>query len=1009
LLYSPIITDQELSKSKHRILNIINNFFYFLTTLSFMLKSLLSKGLMIALFAAFSLTNSFAQVFWSEDFSNQASSTANWISGGTNAGVANLAWAWTADPDAGAWNGPWVSPTAATGYFWFNSDGNGAGDHQVTLTNLNAPINCTGKSNVKLKFNTFFRTFDTTDSARVGVSTNGTTFTYFNVPQFDALANEASYTGAIEISLPQATNQPTVWIQFNYGGNFQYYWKVDDITLSEVPPAVVPVTFRVNAALLTVDPAGMQIAGSFNNFTDEPMVNDGNGVWSITKQLTEGTQYQYKFKNGPNGWESGQAACGVSDGFGGFNRTITPLVATTLPAVCFNSCSGCVLPCNLNPDAIICDKLDTYVTNLKLGPQSPHWTTWSGTEGTNEDGIVSTEQAFSAPNSLKIVSTAAAGGPQDVLLNCGNRSSGRYELKWKSFVPTGKQAYYNMQAAVPLIIANGDFDMQVYFDAAGAGRIFNEANVQIGTFTYPNGSWFEVKQIFDVDNNLISLYIDGVFVKKFPCTKNMGGIDFYGANASNQFYTDDIEFIKLAPIVYNVDICDGAIDLQQALAGASGVATTVGPYDITNATVDAVNDPTTGFGCHFQGDPLQGNHWFTFIGDGGKYNIASASCGGTPIVDTDTQFALYSGSCGNYTPVDCSEDITGTDLRSSITIETEAGVTYFLMVDSYNGLNGTYCLDVTPIPSVDCADGVVGINLVSNDGFLCWGENLTTIMDFDASTYVLPNNGAVSGHLWCITDAPITDPNVWPGTIAGIASTQASNSILAISILNDGTAAFFQPGTKYLTSVVFGGGTLINPAGGPNVFNIDVTGGCFYIGESLELTLVPEVDPIVAFSSTTPGSTPPNVDIELTIDGGIAAFLGDPTFYDIVWSNGATTPTLTNVPNVPYFVTISDPTGCVDPFVLGTVGTTDPFTVKSLTLTPNPTTGLLNLNMSLQKAADVQVEVFNTLGQLINTIQAGKTSTLSQSIDLSNAATGVYTVRIRMDNDIAVRRIAVQR
>lgn len=974
-----------------------------------MLKSLLSKGLMIALFATFSLTNSFAQVFWSEDFSNQASSTANWISGGTNAGVANLAWAWTSDPDAGAWNGPWVSPTAATGYFWFDSDGNGAGDHQVTLTNLNAPINCTGKANVKLKFNTFYRTFDTTDSARVGVSTDGTNFTYFHVSQFDALVSEASYTGEIEISLPQATNQPTVWIQFNYGGNFQYYWKVDDIALFEDAPAVVPVTFRVNSALLTVDPAGMQIAGSFNNFTDEPMVNDGNGVWSITKQLTEGTQYQYKFKNGPNGWESGQAACGVSDGFGGFNRTITPSVATTLPAVCFNSCSGCILPCDLNPDALICDKLDTYVTNLKLGPQSPHWTTWSGTEGTNEDGIVSTEQAFSAPNSLKVTGVPVGTVQQDVLLALGNRSSGRYELKWKFFIPTGKQAYYNMQAAVPLVIAAGDFNMQVSLGANGVGTLSNQANAIIGTFAYPNGTWFEVKHIFDVDNDLITLYVNDVFVKKFPCTKNMGGIDFFGENANNQFYTDDIEFVKLPSVVFNVDICDGAIDLQSALAGAAGVATTVGPFDITDATADAANDPTTGFGCHFQGDPLQGNHWFTFIGDGGKYTISSASCGATPIEGDDTQFALYSGSCGNYTPVDCNEDFSNTVLSASITVETEVGVTYFLMVDSYDGLDGTYCLDVTPIPSVDCADGVVGINTLANDGFLCWGENLTSIMDFDASTYVLPNNGAVSGHLWCISDAPL-DPNTWPGDVTGIASSGASNVITLVNIVNNGTVAFFQPGTKYLTSVVLGGGTLINPAAAANVFNIDISNGCFFVGESLELTLVPEVDPIVAFSSTQPGSTPPNVDIDLTIDGGIGAFLGDPTFYDIVWSNGATSLTLTNVPNVPYSVTISDPTGCVDPFVLDiTSGTTDPSTVKTLSLTPNPTTGLLNLNMSLQKAADVQVEVFNTLGQLVNTIQAGKTATLSQSIDLSNAATGVYTVRIRMDNDIAVRRIAVQR
>ena len=148
-----------------------------------MLKSLLTKGMMIALFATLSLQSSFAQVFWSEDFSNQASATANWIHGGTNAGANGLSWAWTNDPDAGAWNGPWANPGAADGHFWFDSDGNGAGAHDVTLTNVNAPVNCSGKNGVTLTFNTFCRTFTATDNPRVGVSTDGVNFNYYNVPE----------------------------------------------------------------------------------------------------------------------------------------------------------------------------------------------------------------------------------------------------------------------------------------------------------------------------------------------------------------------------------------------------------------------------------------------------------------------------------------------------------------------------------------------------------------------------------------------------------------------------------------------------------------------------------------------------------------------------------------------------------------------------------------------------------------------------------------------------------
>jgi hypothetical protein len=148
----------------------------------------------------------------------------------------------------------------------------------------------------------------------------------------------------------------------------------------------------------------------------------------------------------------------------------------------------------------------------------------------------------------------------------------------------------------------------------------------------------------------------------------------------------------------------------------------------------------------------------------------------------------------------------------------------------------------------------------------------------------------------------------------------------------------------------------------------------------------------------------------LDVTGGIAEAVGDPSLYIFEWSNGSNEQNLIGVPDVAnYEVTISDPTGCTDSFVITNVSTTDPASVKSLTLTPNPTTGLLNFNMTLEKSADVQVEVFNALGQLIETIQAGNTASLSRSIDLSSAATGLYTVRITMDNDIAVRRVAVQR
>ena len=98
------------------------------------------------------------------------------------------------------------------------------------------------------------------------------------------------------------------------------------------------VTFRVNMSDVTVNAAGVHIAGSFQGWnpgsTDVPAV--GYGVHEVTLQLQAG-DYQYKFVNG-NSWGQDESvgACG-----NGGNRTITVGSNATTAASCFGSCNLC--------------------------------------------------------------------------------------------------------------------------------------------------------------------------------------------------------------------------------------------------------------------------------------------------------------------------------------------------------------------------------------------------------------------------------------------------------------------------------------------------------------------------------------------------------------------------------------------------------------------------------------------------------------------------------------------
>jgi len=996
-----------------------------------MSKTLTLKGLALAFLLALGWQGAFAQTFWTETFSDQASSTTNWVTGGTNDGPNS--WEWTNVVNAGAWQpGNFGAPTASSGYMWFDSDVNGDFAHDITLTGTGNPANCTGKSDVHLKFYTLFRIFSAIYNGQVGVSTDGVNFTYYTVPEFQGLNGASAATdrfeGWVDLDVSgQVDGAAQVWVQFRWAGQYEYYWKVDDIELYEYTTPTSAVTFQVNMALQTVDPGGVRIAGSFNNWSDEAMTDMGNGLWSITKTLTNGEQALYKFKNGPNGWEAGQAACGVSDGFGGYNRTYTASGDATLPAVCFNQCGPCVVPCNLNPNAIICDNFDTYVTTLKLGPQAPHWSTWDGVEGTTEDGIVTTEQANSAPNSVKIVSTAATGGPQDVVLNLGNKTSGRYELKWKFYVPAGKQGYYNIQDVVP--IGAGAWNLDVFFEAAGSGHIQIGSGASLATFTYPYGQWFEVKHVIDLDNNLLSLYINGVFVKKMAYPNNLGGIDFYGTNNLSQFYFDDLEYVSLPAVVYNVDNCDGAIDLTTYFGQAPGVAQTTGLFDNTTATTVATDPVLDCWGETSGNDFMDNTMWYTFTGDGNRYHIETVPCNATNYIGLaqddpgDTQMAIFSGNdCAGLTLEACADDLYPTgdpDWRAGLDFETTNGTNYFILIDGFNiqgvAATGEYCIEVTQTPSVDCASGAVGEYAVANNGIVCNLGNWADLITIDDASFTIPTIGPVYGLTWAITTEAIP-AGIWPPDATGYwGSFGISPTLYIPSLANDNAPLTY--GTWYLTPVVVGGGVDTDLSNtGAFLHETDIANGCYFVGTSVPFSLLPPLNDIVGVGSSTNEIVPPgnNGTISLAVDGGIAEVVGDPSLYFFTWSNGAATQNLTGLTAGTYTVTITDPTGCVAPFTLSvtvglTVGTTDPSSVKMLTVSPNPTNNDAVLNLSLESAKDVRIELVNTLGQTVQSINAGTVQTLSQKLQLAGMPEGAYFLRVTIDNETAVRRLVIQR
>nr|HMQ60851.1 T9SS type A sorting domain-containing protein [Flavilitoribacter sp.] len=158
------------------------------------------------------------------------------------------------------------------------------------------------------------------------------------------------------------------------------------------------------------------------------------------------------------------------------------------------------------------------------------------------------------------------------------------------------------------------------------------------------------------------------------------------------------------------DICTDAIVIDSLFGGALNVPVVSGLQD--NTDYNAENDPVSGYDCWVDAAPhLNNTIWYTFSGDGNKYSIRTVVCDAVnPILNNDTQFALYSGSCDELAALACNEDENfGANLFNGfLEIETVAGVEYRLMADGFVQPDyvavGAFCLEVTRLETVAVTD-----------------------------------------------------------------------------------------------------------------------------------------------------------------------------------------------------------------------------------------------------------------------------------------------------------------
>ena len=80
-----------------------------------------------------------------------------------------------------------------------------------------------------------------------------------------------------------------------------------------------------------------------------------------------------------------------------------------------------------------------------------------------------------------------------------------------------------------------------------------------------------------------------------------------------------------------------------------------------------------------------------------------------------------------------------------------------------------------------------------------------------------------------------------------------------------------------------------------------------------------------------------------------------------------------------------------------------------LTVAPNPTNGEININVNLPENEEINVAVYNTMGQQVVLVENGKVSNSSYTVNLNNQANGIYYVKMSINGNIITKKVVLNK
>jgi len=195
------------------------------------------------------------------------------------------------------------------------------------------------------------------------------------------------------------------------------------------------------------------------------------------------------------------------------------------------------------------DNFDSYTAGTGVVAQNTNWAYWSA--AAPSDANVSSDFASSGTNSANINGTTT-----DLVLPIGPFTAGKYDIKFKMYLPAGAGGYFNALHTWSGSSTTYQWAGDIFFDGTGVAT-WTTGGAPGGAEIVGTDVWFDVQVTADLDNDLGRLYLNGVVANEWQWSLNnangaagtnaIAAFDFYGTNTAGtagNYYIDDVQVIE---------------------------------------------------------------------------------------------------------------------------------------------------------------------------------------------------------------------------------------------------------------------------------------------------------------------------------------------------------------------------------------------------------------------------------------------------------------------------------